>query len=173
MMHPRGHSAAGDHCIGSTMPLVLILVLLDISLVVHAAKTGRAQPWAYIILMVPGIGAVAYVVAVLIPDWMGSAQGQQTQRTIANKLNPEKRYRALSDAVEIADTIASRAALAEECRELEKYEEAKRHFEVILSRPMGDEPLYMLGKARDARGLARTLAGLSVGRGASALCALP
>ena len=49
------------------MPLVLILVLLDISLVVHAAKTGRAQPWAYIILMVPGVGAVAYVVAVLIP----------------------------------------------------------------------------------------------------------
>ncbi len=155
MMHPRGHSAAGDHCIGSTMPLVLILVLLDISLVVHAAKTGRAQPWAYIILMVPGIGAVAYVVAVLIPDWMGSAQGQQTQRTIANKLNPEKRYRALSDAVEIADTIASRAALAEECLALEKYEEAKRHFEVILTRPIGDEPVYMLGKARAEFGLGR------------------
>jgi hypothetical protein len=135
------------------MPLVLILVLLDISLVVHAAKTGRAQPWAYIILMVPAIGAVAYIVAVLIPDWMGSAQGQQTQRTIANKLNPEKRYRALSDALEIADTIANRVSLAEECLELEKYEEAKRHFEVILSRPMGDEPVYMLGKARAEFGL--------------------
>jgi hypothetical protein len=135
------------------MPLVLILVLLDISLVVHAAKTGRAQPWAFIILMVPGIGAVAYIVAVLIPDWMGSAQGLQTQRTIANKLNPEKRYRALSDAVEIADTIANRACLAEECLELEKFDEAKRHFEVILTRPMGDEPLYMLGKARAEFGL--------------------
>ena len=135
------------------MPLVLILVLLDVTLVIHAAKTGRASPWAYIILMVPGIGAVAYVVAVLVPDWMGSAQGQQTQRTIANKLNPEKRYRALSDAVEIADTIANRIALAEECLELEKYEEAKRHFEVILARPMGEEPVYMLGKARAEFGL--------------------
>ena len=81
------------------MPLVLILVLLDVSLVVHAAKTGRAQPWAYIILMVPGIGAVAYIVAVLIPDWMGSVQGQQTQRSIAKTLNPEKHYRALSDTL--------------------------------------------------------------------------
>jgi hypothetical protein len=130
------------------MPLILILVLLDISLVVHAAKTGRAQPWAFIILIVPGIGAIAYILGVLVPDWMGSVQGQQTQRTIANKLNPEKRFRALSDAVEIADTIANRSSLAEECLTLEKDEEAKRHFEVILSRPMGDEPIYRLGKAR-------------------------
>jgi len=134
------------------MPLVLVLLLLDISLVVHAAKTGRASPWAFIILMVPGIGAIAYV-AVLIPDWIGSTRGQQTQRAIANKLNPEKRYRVLCDAVEIADTIASRAALASECLQLEKYDEAKRHFEVILSRPMGDEPVYMLGKARAEFGL--------------------
>lgn len=135
------------------MPLVLVLILLDISLVIHAAKTGRASPWAFIILMVPGIGAVAYIVAVLVPDWMGSAQGQQTHRKIANTLNPEKRYRELCDAVEIADTIATRLSLAEECLELEKYEEAKRHFEVILTRPMGDEPVYMLGKARAEFGL--------------------
>lgn len=130
------------------MPLALLLVVLDVTLVVHAVKTGRASPWAFIILLVPGIGAVAYVVAVLVPDWFGSPQGRQTQRRIANTLNPEKRYRELSDAVEIADTIANRAALAAECLALEKFEEAKRHFEVILARPMGDEPVYMVGKAR-------------------------
>jgi hypothetical protein len=135
------------------MPLALLLLVLDIMLIIHAAKTGRASPWAFIILFAPGIGAIAYVLGVLVPDWMGSVQGQQTQRTIANKLNPEKRYRALSDAVEIADTIANRASLAEECLELEKYEEAKRHFEVILSRPMGDEPVYLLGQARAEFGL--------------------
>ena len=103
--------------------------------------------------MRPLIGAIAYVVAVLVPDCFGSPQGQQTQRRIATTLNPEKRYRELSDSVEIADTIANRAALAEECLALEKFEEAKRHFEVILARPMGDEPLYMVGKARAQFGL--------------------
>jgi hypothetical protein len=49
------------------MPIALVLVLLDILLVYHAAKTGRLQPWAFIILMVPGIGAVAYVVVELLP----------------------------------------------------------------------------------------------------------
>jgi len=130
------------------MPLFLLLVIIDAMLVVHAVRTGRAQPWAFIILFAPYIGAIAYVVAVLVPDLMGSRQSQQAQRTIAKALNPEKRYRELSDAVEIADTIANRAALAEECMALERFEEAKRHFEVILARPMGEEPVYMVGKAR-------------------------
>ena len=85
--------------------------------------------------------------------WLGSRQGQQTQRTIARALNPEKRYRELSDTVEIADTIANRAALAEECLALGRFEEAKRHFEVILARPMGDEPFYVVGRARAQFGL--------------------
>ena len=130
------------------MPLALLLVLIDITLVIHAVRSGRAQPWAYIILLVPVIGAVAYVVAILIPDWFGSPQGVRTQKRVAKALNPEKRYRELSDQVEIADTIANREALAEECLALEKFEEAKRHFEVILARPLGDEPIYMVGKAR-------------------------
>jgi hypothetical protein len=135
------------------MPLVLLLLVLEIMLIIHAVKTGRASPWAFIILFAPLIGAIAYVVAVLVPDWFGSPQGVRTQRRIANTLDPGKRYRELSDAVEIADTIANRAALAEECLALERFEEAKRHFEVILTRPMGDEPLYMAGRARAQFGL--------------------
>ena len=80
------------------MPLALLIVILDITLVVHAVRSGQGgSPWAFIILMVPVIGAVAYIwVAVIVPDWFGSPQGQQTQRRIANSLNPEKRYRELS-----------------------------------------------------------------------------
>jgi len=135
------------------MPFAILLLVLEVLLIIHAVRTGRASPWAFIILFAPLIGAIAYLVAVLIPDWFGSPRGQRTQRQIARSLNPEKRYRALSDAVEIADTISNRAALAEECLLLERFEEAKRHFEVILSRPLGDEPLYMFGKARAQFGL--------------------
>jgi len=135
------------------MPLVILMLVLEVLLIIHAVRTGRASPWAFIILFAPLIGAIAYLVAVLIPDWFGSPQGQRTQRQLARSLNPEKRYRVLSDAVEIADTIANRAALAEECLVLEKFEEAKRHFAVILSRPLGDEPRYMFGRARAQFGL--------------------
>jgi hypothetical protein len=130
------------------MPLFLLLLLVEILFVVHAVKTGRASPWAFIILFAPVVGVVAYVVAVLVPEWMNGRQGQRAQRSIAKAFNPEKRYRELSDAVEIADTIANRAALAQECALIGRHHEAQRHFDVILARPMGDEPVYMAGKAR-------------------------
>ena len=75
-----------------------ILLILEVMLIIHAVRTGRASPWAFIILFAPLIGAIAYVIAVLIPDWFGSPQGRRAQRRVANSLNPEKRYRELFSA---------------------------------------------------------------------------
>ena len=55
------------------MPVAFVIVLLDITLIYHASKTGRLQPWAFIILMVPFIGALAYIVVELVPEWFGSS----------------------------------------------------------------------------------------------------
>jgi len=130
------------------MPLGLILLLVDVGLIVHAAKTGRFWPWGFVILFLPGFGAIAYVLVELLPEWFGSTQGQHARRRVVSTLDPEKRYRALSDQLEVADTIANRAALAEECLALRKYLEAESHYEHILALPMGDDAAYVLGKAR-------------------------
>ena len=165
------------------MPIILLLTLINIVLVVHAAKTGRFSPWGYIILMIPGIGAIAYVVAELIPAWFGSRQGQQARKSVGRTLDPDKQYRALKDEIERADTIVNRDALAEECFARGRYREAEQHYDVILARPMGDEPRYVLGKARAAFGdgraietvalldrLRAALAGFQIRRRPSALC---
>jgi hypothetical protein len=95
------------------MPILgAVLLALDVALVFHASKSGRAQPWCYIILMVPGIGALAYVVVELVPEWFGTYEGQKARARIGRALNPEKTYRALRDELEIADTFANREALA-------------------------------------------------------------
>jgi hypothetical protein len=65
------------------MPIILLLTLINIVLLVHAAKTGRFSPWGYIILMIPGIGAIAYVVAELIPAWFGTLRGQQARKSVS------------------------------------------------------------------------------------------
>ncbi|MGJ4887214.1 tetratricopeptide repeat protein [Bradyrhizobium sp. HKCCYLS3077] len=130
------------------MPIALVVLLLDISLIYHASRTGRLQPWAFIILMVPMIGALAYIVVELVPEWLGSHDVQKARKRVANKLDPEKYYRELSDRVGITDTIANRAALAEECVVIGRYDEAERHYDHILSLPMGHEPVFALGKAK-------------------------
>jgi hypothetical protein len=130
------------------MPVALVLVLLDIMLVYHAARTGRLQPWAFIILMIPGIGAVAYVVVELLPELLGGPQAQQARRRVASKLDPERLYRELADRLDATDTIANRVALAGECLAVGRFSEAERHYDHILKLPMGEEPLYALGKAK-------------------------
>jgi hypothetical protein len=137
------------------MPLALVLVLIDLVFIVHAAKTGRFTPWVYIILFVPGFGALAYVLVELVPEWFGSPRGQQTRKQVARAFSPEKRYRELADLVDFADTISNREALAAECLTLGKYAEAERHYIEILARPLGDEPGFMLGLARAVFGLGR------------------
>jgi hypothetical protein len=130
------------------MPFALIAVLLDIACVFHAAKTGRLRPWAFIILGVPFVGSLAYVCIELLPEFVGSPEVQRARKRVANKLDPDKQYRALSDQLAVSDTVANRAALAAECMEVARFDEAVLHFEHILKLPMGDEPKYALGKAQ-------------------------
>jgi hypothetical protein len=130
------------------MPVALVIVLLDITLIFHASKTGRLQPWAFIILMVPFIGALAYIVVELIPEWFSSPGAQHARKRVADGLDPEKLYRELSDRLAGTDTIANRAALAAECLNIARFDEAERHYDHIINLPMGGEPAYALGKAQ-------------------------
>jgi len=135
------------------MPLLLVLALLDVICIVHAAKTGRFWPWAYVVLLLPGIGAIAYLLFEVVPAWMGSPEGQRARQRVANTLDPEKKYRKLTDDLTISDTIATRVALAEECLALGKFWEARWNYDNVLGRPLGDEPAYALGKAQAEFGL--------------------
>jgi hypothetical protein len=135
------------------MPLALILFIIDITLVVHAAKTGRFSPWGY--LMIPGFGALAYVGVELAPEWLGSAHGQKARKRLVTTIDPGRRYRALADQLAITDTIANRETIAAECLALGRFEEARQHFDEIMARPLGEEPVYVLGRARAEFGLGR------------------
>jgi hypothetical protein len=130
------------------MPFALVILLLDITLVYHAARTGRLQPWAFIILMIPLVGALAYIFVELVPEWLSGPGAQQARRRVSNRLDPEKLYRELSDQLAGTDTIANRAALAAECLKIGRFDEAEHHYDHILKLPMGNDPLYALGKAK-------------------------
>lgn len=143
------------------MPIATLVLILNVVLIVHAAKTGRFMPWFYIILFLPGIGAVAYIVAELLPEWLGSHKGQVARQTMARAINPGRRYRDLTDDLALVDTIANRAALAEECLALDKFEEALFHYSAILTHPLAEEPQFFLGKARAQFGLRQPAAAIA------------
>jgi hypothetical protein len=118
------------------VPFALVILLLDITLVYHASRTGRLQPWAFIILMIPGIGALAYIVVELVPEMLSRPGAQRARRRVADRLDPEKLYRELSDRLAATDTIANRVALAAECQRIERFNEAERRYDHILQLPL-------------------------------------
>jgi hypothetical protein len=143
------------------MPLVAALVIFDVMFVWHAVKTGRACPWAYVILAIPGFGAVAYLALEIVPEWLNSIEGQKAQAKLGKAIDPEKRYRLLTDNLMVSDTVSNRVALAEECLALQKFDQAKQHFAAALARPQGDEPSYQFGVARAEFGLGHYAAALA------------
>ncbi|THD42872.1 MAG: tetratricopeptide repeat protein, partial [Bradyrhizobium sp.] len=119
----------------------------------HAARTGRFMPWGFIILFLPAIGALAYVVVELAPEWLGSRRARQARGRLAGALDPGRRYRELRDQLAVVDTVANRSSLAEECLALGRFDEALAQYNAVLAMPLGDEPSFMLGKARAQLGL--------------------
>jgi hypothetical protein len=82
-----------------------------------------------------------------VPEWFSSPTARQARQHYARRLDPDKHYRELSDRLAHSDTIANREALAAECLKVARFDEAERHYDHILTLPMGDEPKYALGKA--------------------------
>ena len=119
------------------------------------SKTGRLQPWAFIILMIPLVGASPTSWSSWCRNGLEDPGAQQARKRIAGKLDPEKAYRELSDRLAASDTIARRHALAAECLNVRRFDEAERHYDHILTLPIGREPIYALGKAQAEFGLNR------------------
>jgi hypothetical protein len=138
-----------------TLSLSTILFLVNAGLIIHALRTGRFWPWFWVILMLPGIGALAYVFMELWPEFVGSRQAQRAQGQFARTIDPKRRYRELADNLAISDTIVNRVALARECLELEKYDEALAILSGVVTHPQGDEPAFFVDKARAEQGLAK------------------
>ncbi len=107
--------------------------------------------------MVPVIGAVAYIVAVIVPDWFGSRQGLQVQRSIAKAVNPEALCsQALRTRLECRHDLRAARLQAEACLAAlaEEFEEAEAPFRGDSDpAPDGRGALYMFGKARAEFGL--------------------
>lgn len=146
------------------MPVMsMVLLALDAFCIIHAAKTGRFWPWAWVVLFLPGIGAAAYVVMEFIPEWRASVSGQRAAGNIQKKLDPDRRLRELRERFELSDTIGNRVELARECAAVGRFDEAVTLWDGVIAQPLGEEAKFHQERAA---------ALLGAGRAAEALQAL-
>ena len=149
------------------MPLPYVLILLaNIALCVHVARTGRPLAWIFVILLFPILGAIAYVLAEIVGGGgIGSRRGAQVHVLGARKARSAQPRDALEQRLAQADTFDNRVAVADACLEERAYERAAALYAGALTGRESD-PELLLGLARAHFGLGkyaavrRTLEGL-------------
>lgn len=130
------------------MPYFIVVGLLSLITILHVVRTGRRLYWVFIILAFPVLGALAYLLAEILPEIMGSPKAKRTALKARDKLNPERHYRLLADQVKEADTVENRRLLAEEALHLGKADEAMALFESTLHGIYINDAALLFGLAR-------------------------
>jgi len=131
------------------MPIVAVAsYVVQLLLIIHVVRTGRPYYWIYILMFAPGLGALAYIVAEILPELMGTRSARQAAVKAQDIVNPERHYRVLVDRFETIDTPENRRLLAEECLKLRKYDQAATLFEGALTGVHMDDTALLMGLAR-------------------------
>jgi len=137
------------------VPVILILsVVLHVALVVHAIHRHRGDGWLLLILMLPGAGALLYLLSVArdaVLCWTGAPSASAGARRQAP--DPESELRLRRAGLALADNLLNRLALALTCLKHGRYREAADLFEILDDGECHDDPLILLGLARSRFGL--------------------
>jgi hypothetical protein len=132
------------------MPIVILVVEVGMQLAcaMHIVRTGRDRYWLWIVLAFPLLGCVAYFVAEMLPEMLGTREARHAVGKARRAFDPEREYRALADQLDTADTAENRKALAEESLRLGKVEQAITLYKTALTGVHKDDPNIMHGLAR-------------------------
>jgi hypothetical protein len=129
-------------------PVSILSLLIQAALIVHVIKTGRNQLWIWAIALLPGIGALAYVAAEILPGLFGGRTARRAKAGVQRMLDPDRDLRRASAEVEISGNVDARRRLAEELFERGQYDQAIDVYRGGLRGIFEHDPTLLLGLAR-------------------------
>ena len=123
-------------------------VIIAAFFAMHANRTGQDKYWMFILFMFPGLGSLAYALAVFIPDLRHTREGQRVLRGARNLLDPTRELRAAQEALEVSATPASRLRLADALLNAGRASEAVVQYQAVLNGIYADDPQVRIHLAR-------------------------
>jgi hypothetical protein len=143
------------------------LLLIQAALIVHVIRTGRNTLWIFAIGFLPGVGALAYVIAEILPDLLGGRTARRAKSGMQRMIDPNRDLRRAATEVEISGNVDARRRLGEELFERGQFEQAIEVYRGGLKGIFEYDPTLLLGLAKaqfgkqDFAGTRSTLEGLS------------
>lgn len=129
------------------MAMLILTYLPSLICGVHVVRTGREMFWLWLFIIGPVIAPAFYVLAVLVPSWMGGRTARGMGRAARQALDPERDYRAAKTALDDAPTVGARMRLAQAAAALGRWEEAEGHWRQCAEGHWADDPTILLGHA--------------------------
>jgi hypothetical protein len=129
-------------------PASILSLLIQAALIVHVIKTGRNQLWIWAIALLPGIGALAYFVAEVLPELLGGRTARRAKTGLGKMIDPNRDLRRASAEVEISGNVDARRRLGDELFERGQYDEAIDVYRGGLKGVFEFDPTLLLGLAR-------------------------
>jgi hypothetical protein len=131
------------------MPVLFVATIaLQVMCVVHAVRTGRTQPWLFVIIFLPLVGSIAYFLVEILPGMANDRRAQKVFSDVKTIIDPDREYRDRKAQVELSGTPAAKAALADECSLKGMHDDAVQLYRSALTGLWADDANLLMGLAR-------------------------
>jgi hypothetical protein len=137
---------------------MLLLILHYLPAVVcgiHAVRSGRTQPWLFLLIIGGSLGAAVYFFSVWLPELLGGQTARRVGSAAVKALDPEREYRAAKTAFDDTPTVGNQARLGHAAYALGKLEEAEAAFRAATSTSHADDPDLITHHAKSLVALGR------------------
>jgi hypothetical protein len=128
--------------------LALAGYILSAALIVHCMKTGRNTIWIWVLMLLPGIGGLAYIAAEILPAAFRSRTAKRTVRGVRKALDPEQDLRRFEATARVQGGVAAQQRYAEELVKQNRAAAAVDVYRQALKGLYEHDPGLMLGLAR-------------------------
>lgn len=129
-------------------PLLLLSYAVQALLVVHCFKTGRNTMWIWVLVFLPGVGALAYVAVEILPQLFGSRGAARAARGVRRAIDPGQNLRRLEAEARRTGDVASNQRYAEELLRSGRGSAAVEVYRQALRGLYEHDPNLLLGLAR-------------------------
>jgi hypothetical protein len=144
------------------LPGIGVWVLLSIACCIHVVRTNQAMFWLWIVLAIPWLGALAYIVIVVLPSLGQGPALRRLSSSARDALDPTREHREAKAACEATPTVHNRMRLAKAAAALGRHAEAEQLYAEASQGIHAEDPALLLGRAQALLELARPAEALAL-----------
>lgn len=131
------------------MPVLLgLMYALNIACIVHSIRSGRANYWIYILVLVPGIGSLCYLFMEFLPSARGTRTGRTVEVGLRRDMDPDRALRERQLEWDRTGTAKAGMELAEEQAARGNHAAARLLYAQIMTGMYEFDPAMLIGRAR-------------------------